>query len=315
MVIGGPPSATPGGPGQALQYFSAVVPSFSVVIPTFRRAAMLSRVLPSYLATGAESIVVVDDGSGPPHDAILAELAENPLIRVVSPGIHLGLPAARNLGVESVTNEWVVFGEDDCWYPPEYPATLIEHAGQAEADIASGSARYVDPALLDGPPSTLDDAVRDRRGIDLHPTDELLRIPLQIEHLPNGDVITPMLTAGAAIRGAVFQRVRFDPQFTGNAFREETDFYLSCWEAGIRTIRCMHAVCGHLKAHRQAGGGAWTTGRIRYALDMLINNRRMIRKHAPLLREFRRRAGRPGGVAAMQAEFIWEMIGRLLRGP
>jgi glycosyltransferase involved in cell wall biosynthesis len=289
-------------------------PSFSIVIPTFRRAATLRRMLPSYLATSPKEVILVNDGSGPPHDEILADLARREGVRLVRLRRHLGLPSARNAGVDASTGAWIVFGEDDCWYPRAYPRTLIDHAIRAGADAASGSARAVPPELLDGDTDVLEAAIAAGPTMGQHPPDELLGARLPVETLSTGDLVTPMLTAGAAIRREVFDRVRFDDRYTGNAFREETDFFLACWEAGVRTIRCPHAHVGHVKADpREMGGGAWAMGRPRFAYYLVANNWRFVRKHASFLGPLRRETGKPGSAVMMEAEYVWDLLRRARR--
>jgi len=286
--------------------------SFSIVIPTYRRAALLERTLPSYLATEAIQIVVVDDASGSPHGPVLARLAAlDPRIALVTLDRHAGLPGARNEGVARARGEWVVFGEDDVWFPRRYPTTLIAHAVEAGARIAGGRVLLVHPSGLDRPVEALESTIRDAL-VTGHPPDRFLRAAWPVRRLPNGDVRTPLLAATSAVHRSVFERVLFDPAFRGNAFREETDFFLSCAEAGIASIHCPHAGCGHLKEHTRATpGGSWTMGRPRYALQMAANNWRLVRKHRHLLEEVRRGAGRPAGSFIMQGEFLLSMLQRL----
>ncbi len=122
-------------------------------------------------------------------------------------------------------------------------------------------------------------------------------------------MLTPLLAATGAVHRSVFERVRFDPGYGGNAFREETDFFFSCAEAGIRSIHCPHASCGHMKVHsRSTPGGSWTMGRPRYAAQMVRNNWRLLRKHEALIRRARTAAGRPSGPLRMQGEFLLSML-------
>jgi len=286
-----------------------MAPTFSIVIPTYRRGPFLARVLPSYLDTGALEVVVVDDGSGDEDRPFLAAISDQPGVRLIRQR-HLGLPTARNTGVDESKGEWVVFGEDDAWFTPEYPTTLIDHAIGARAFIASGSAPLIDQDMLSGPRGELEELIRSKPMTD-RPAEAFLGLPWPVDPLPSGDVVTPLLTAGAAINRAVFDSVRFDPAFGGNAFREESDFFFSCLEAGIRMIRCPHAKCGHMKGHSRAiRGGAWDMSRATYALQMARNNWQLLRKHEALLQRVRKQAGRRGGVLAMQVEFLLSLLRR-----
>jgi glycosyltransferase involved in cell wall biosynthesis len=271
---------------------------------------MLRRVLPSYMATDPLEVIIVDDGSGPADRPTLEALGRLTGVRVIH-GPHRGLPASRNEGAKQATGEWIVFGEDDVWFTPEYPRILIEHAVQAESLVASGLVPLVDPALLFGSTDELEARIRATPMRD-RTTNEILGVPWPAEVLASEDVVTPLLTAVAAVHRTVFERVRFDPRFGGNAFREETDFFLSCFEAGIRTLHCPHAVSGHMKVHARAvPGGSWAMSRLRYALQMNRNNWRFIAKHARTLSSARRQAGRRGGSLTMQAEFLLSMVRRL----
>jgi hypothetical protein len=202
----------------------------------------------------------------------------------------------------------VVFGEDDVWFLPRYPSTLIEHARAAGALVAAGAVPFVDPGLLERPEElerAIGEAPRDGR-----PPDRFLGAAWPVRLLPSGDVMTTMLTAMAAIHRSVFETVRFDPGYRGNGFREETDFFLTCESIGIRTMYCPHAACGHVKLHSRAlGGGSWAMSRPRYAWQMGANNWRLLRKHGRRISEVRRGTGRPGGALRIQAEFLVSMLG------
>jgi glycosyltransferase involved in cell wall biosynthesis len=286
-----------------------MAPTFSIVIPTYRRGTLLRRVLPSYLSTGALEVIVVDDGSGPRDQAAL-DAAEVPGVRLIHQR-HRGTPSARNEGLMQAEGEWVVFGEDDIWFTPEYPTTLIEHSLRAGALVAGGRVPLVDPVKLSGPRNELESVIRSKPMLDRSP-DRFLGVPWKVERLESGDIVTPLLAAVAAVHRSVFDRVRFDPQFGGNAFREESDFFLACLEAGIRAIHCPHATCGHMKVHaRSTRGGAWAMGRPRYVLQMAANNWRFVRKHEAVLRAVRREAGRSGGPMRMQAEFLLSLLKRI----
>ncbi len=282
--------------------------TFSIVIPTYRRSAMLALTLPSYLLAGADEVIVVDDASGLSDADHLAALAKEHGLRLLRLPVRVGQAAGKNEGAARAAGDWVVFGEDDVWFPPEYAATLIAHAEDAGAPVASGAVPLVHPYLLASGLEEIEAAIC-AATVTRHPMDRFLRSHWPVERLPSGDVVTPLLAATAAVHRSVFERVRFDPGYRGNAFREETDFFFSCVEAGFRTIHCPHAICGHMKVHSRATqGGSWDMSRPRYAAQMFRNNWRFLRKHEALLREARTAVGRPSGPLRMQVEFLQSML-------
>jgi GT2 family glycosyltransferase len=282
--------------------------NFSIVIPTYRRGGLLLATLASYLRTDARRVIVVDDASGREHESFL-ELAESdPRVTLIRQQRRGGLPRARNRGVLESDTDWIVFGEDDVWFPNGYAATLIQHARRAGASIASGRVPLVHPRYLTAPVTDLDRAIRSAASREPS-RGRIMGARWPTETLSTVDMVTPLLSACAAVRRSVFESVRFDSSFTGNSFREETDFFLTCAERGLRTIHCPHAVCGHMKeTARSTPGGVWSMSKAAYAASMLANNWRFIRRHATSLGSVRRAAGRSASPIAMQGTFVLELL-------
>jgi len=93
------------------------MPFFSIVIPTYNRAALLCAALESVFAQTFSDyeVLVVDDGS---TDVTAAEIAaRNGRIRLFQQK-NQGPGAARNLGTRNATGDYVAFlDSDDIWFP------------------------------------------------------------------------------------------------------------------------------------------------------------------------------------------------------
>lgn len=103
---------------------------FSVIIPTFNRAALLARTLDSVWAqrfTDFE-VIVVDDGSTDGTLEFLKSLGQR--VRVLQQG-NRGPGAARNLGVKAAQGNYIAFlDSDDVWFPwtlETYASLIAEH--------------------------------------------------------------------------------------------------------------------------------------------------------------------------------------------
>ena len=102
--------------------------SLSVVIPTYRRATRLHRLLTALEAqiTGKpdRQVVVVNDGS---HDDAYAKVVERfqTMIDYVALPQNRGRAAARNAGVRKATGRYLVFTDDDCVPPPHWLDWLV----------------------------------------------------------------------------------------------------------------------------------------------------------------------------------------------
>lgn len=90
---------------------------FSVIIPTYNRAALLHHTLDSVLAQTLSSceIIVVDDGSTDQTEQVVAALGGK--IRFLRQP-NLGPGAARNLGAGLAAGQYLTFlDSDDLWFP------------------------------------------------------------------------------------------------------------------------------------------------------------------------------------------------------
>lgn len=93
------------------------LPLFSIVIPTYRRPGNLADCLRSLTRCDYPrnrfEVIVVDDGSGAPPEAMVAEFRNQLEIRLlVQP--HAGPATARNTGAAQAKGEFLAFIDDDC---------------------------------------------------------------------------------------------------------------------------------------------------------------------------------------------------------
>ncbi|GGL38226.1 glycosyl transferase [Halarchaeum grantii] len=136
-------------------------PRVSVVIPAYRRAAVLPRAVDSALAqTMADlEVVVVDDGS-PDDTAAVVRAYDDPRVRYVAHETNRGVSAARNTGIEAARGDYVAFlDSDDEWLPRKLERQLAVLAERGEGWVGA----YCDYASADLPAGArIADAVSER---------------------------------------------------------------------------------------------------------------------------------------------------------
>jgi GT2 family glycosyltransferase len=113
----------------------------SVVIPTYRRPHELAACLASlarldYPRSSFE-VVVVDDGSPAPLDAVVAPFKETLDVRLFRQD-NAGPAAARNAGAAHARGTCLVFLDDDCAPAPDYLRILAARAAQAPGSAVGG---------------------------------------------------------------------------------------------------------------------------------------------------------------------------------
>lgn len=265
--------------------------SVSGVLPTYDRAAALRVTLPSLLTLrGLDELIVVVDGSTDGTVELLAEVRDR--VRVVRQPCNRGVTAARNRGAEEARGEWLVFLEDDCHFPPRYAEVLRAEALAHDAQVVGAPMVHVAPGQSPDEAAAAERArARGDGGLD------------GVTRFPPEPTVTPLLQAPVLVRRDVVRRLRFDQGYRGNAYREETDFFLRTTAAGYRCLLTPRT--WFWEAGRFPGGQPRQP--LRAASWTVRNNWRFLRRHERWLVQH----GHISSAAAGQAAFlVRRMIGR-----
>jgi glycosyltransferase involved in cell wall biosynthesis len=254
------------------------VTAITIVVPTYNRLRALEAVWPSYLRQHeVAEILVVDDGSTDGTADIVTRWAAGSKtpVRVIRSENQLGQPTARRIGLAEVKTEWVLFGEDDVWLDHDYARALLEDASRLSASIIAGrivTARvpreFSETLLVDPAFPPIDEA-----GVF-----DLESMEADFSARTQAPVRAPFLHSIALIRRDVFDRVSFDSWYGGNAWREETDFYLSANSMGDQAWFTPSAVCYHLRGPICSTGGQ-RINRLHYEWLAWRNTRHLVSKH------------------------------------
>lgn len=107
-------------------------PFFSVILPTYNREHLITRAVASVLAQTFHDfeLIVVDDASQDNTAEIVSGLcADDARLRLIQ-SMHVGAPAARNVGIASAAGEFVAFIDSDDEYLTEHLAIRAEYLQQ-----------------------------------------------------------------------------------------------------------------------------------------------------------------------------------------
>ncbi|MBR2810610.1 MAG: glycosyltransferase family 2 protein, partial [Solobacterium sp.] len=99
---------------------------YSVIIPAFNAEKTIARCLDSLVSqlTGAEEIIVVDDGSADATVQVVDEYAGRyPDIRLIRKR-NGGPSSARNAGILAAKGDYILFADSDDFVMPHYFETL-----------------------------------------------------------------------------------------------------------------------------------------------------------------------------------------------
>lgn len=247
-----------------------MTPRISVVVPTYRRAALLERCLAALaaqtLAKTDYEIVVVHDGPGDEARHAVAEhvARSGAAARFFELEQRRGPAAARNRGWREARAEIIAFTDDDTVPHPQW----LEHALAAlTPDVDAGWGRLVMP-LGNAPTDYEIDAAALARA--------------------------PFVTANCFCRRRVLERLGgFDERFE-RAWREDSDLHFRLLRSGARIVHVEEAVVEH--PIRPADWGVSLSQQRKILFDALL-----FKKHRALYRERIRRRARWDYYAAVGA--------------
>lgn len=111
----------------------------SMVASTLGRSDEMTRLLDSLCAQDDDDfeLIVVDQNADDRLVPVLAPYLDKLSIKHVRTDLR-GLDRGRNLGASHATGNWIMFPDDDSWYPPEFLKTLRGLIAAEPADIYSG---------------------------------------------------------------------------------------------------------------------------------------------------------------------------------
>ncbi len=252
----------------------------SIVIPTYNRVSTLGRVIDSYLVQKkVGEIIIVDDGSTDSTPEMVSGLAKrSPEVKYVRHESHLGLPATRNTGIWRARGDYVLFGEDDLRFSPDYAETLLACLEKRGGDIVAGRIVYPLPEESDA------DAIA---RLSVQPPERLDRKRLMFDTSSPApdDIEAPFVHACSLMRRDTARAVLYDEGYRGSAYREETDFYVRSAQMGSKIYYCPHTVCFHLPREVKKLGGCMSDGIWAHKYWGLVNNYRFLRKNHAYLRK------------------------------
>ncbi|MBR6040479.1 MAG: glycosyltransferase family 2 protein [Clostridia bacterium] len=111
----------------------------SVIVPVYNVEAYLAQCLDSVLAQTYHDleILLIDDGSTDRSGSICdAYQAKDERIRVFHTDNH-GLSAARNVGLDHASGDYILLLDSDDWIDENTAQILLEYAARYEADVVS----------------------------------------------------------------------------------------------------------------------------------------------------------------------------------
>ncbi len=254
--------------------------SVTVVIPSYNRGRLLSEVLPTYLQQNVAEIIVIDDASSDETQGVLFKLSEKwGRLRYFRNEVNRKQTFSKNRGIAETKTKYIYFGDDDSVLMPNSIQYLLETMSQHDADIVGARALYMRDA------ESIEDCMR-RHDVSANCVSDIANIArlwLDPTKKVGCPIAVPMCHASFLIKTDCAKKILFDESYSGNCFREETDFLIRAKYNGA-SIYFDSRACQINLPRGQTVGGARSGGRLSYEWDSVWNTFYFLRKNRRILR-------------------------------
>jgi glycosyltransferase involved in cell wall biosynthesis len=240
--------------------------SVAVIIPTYNRAHLLERVLPTYVQPGVEQIIVVNDASTDNTELVLKALSTRiPILEFITNDRNRKQMFSKNRGVALAKTKYIYFGDDDSFILPGTIEALVSTINHTGVDVVGCRALYMREGetlqnlfIRCNQHATISDDLFDLKTFR-HEFHKVVDDPIRV------------LTFQACflIESDLARSHSFFEYFIGPAQREESDYLIRLSARGYR-LAYTSAGCQINLPRSEATGGSWGNPLYR-ELSLLVN--------------------------------------------
>ena len=99
----------------------------TVVIPSYNRAKILPKTIPTYLQPDVNELIIIDDCSSDNTEQVVKKLQKKyPIIKYFRNEVNSKQTFSKNVGIKNATCDYIYFGDDDSIIKPGTIKRLIE---------------------------------------------------------------------------------------------------------------------------------------------------------------------------------------------
>jgi GT2 family glycosyltransferase len=233
-------------------------------------------VLPYYQSQPfVREIIILDDASTCPIAETLSQtnLLDDPRISVIRFEKPQHQPVLRNVGVMKSIGEWIFMGEDDAFPEKNHFARLLAHAQERGLLVVAG--RRIEVREGQTPESAREWANRQKGWVV-----GKFMFEGYFDKAKTAPSEFPFLHANALIHRDAFRVATFDPLFANCvSYREETDFFLTLHERGVRLGFTPTTAIYHFRGRGKEDGGIYQSSWLKKESLVWLNELRFEKKH------------------------------------
>lgn len=280
----------------------------TVIVPSYNRAHLLSKTIPTYIQEGVKELIIVDDCSPDNTREVVKELQKvYPQIKYIRQPQNMKQTVAKNRGLEEVRTEWVYFGDDDSLLYPGTIKRLYDTCIEYKVEGCGAIAYYMEEGEEK---LNLDEFISKHKIYTDNVKDivDINTMHARFIYSVKKPIVVPFCQACLLMKTDIAKKVKFSSIYTGNAYREETDFILRCGAYGATFMFDSRGAQINLPINL-ATGGSRGNSIWKYRYDMIINNWRFLKNNYKFMKE---KYNVPYSIYRMQWDFTIAFVTRPL---
>ncbi|MGZ3810028.1 MAG: glycosyltransferase family 2 protein, partial [Bacteriovorax sp.] len=218
----------------------------TLIVPTFNRAYALEQVLDTfYQQEQVNEIVFVDDASVDQTQNVIEKFSKKyPLIKTIylKNERNMGASYGRWFGVESSSNDYILFCDDDEFLESNYASVCLAKYKTGVASIISGRHFYRLPG------EELNNAIkRFGLGLEKGPVFGKVRFKIYTDAIFEKDIFIPFTHGIFFTTKSLINQFKIDSYYSkGNGFREESDLQVKAFLSGHKILMTNDTHCIHM---------------------------------------------------------------------
>jgi len=225
--------------------------SVTVVIPTYNRAHLIEKTIPTYIQDFVCEVIIVDDNSEDNTTSVIEKLQISfPKIKYVKSDIKIRQTGAKNIGIILAKGRYIYFGDDDSVLKPGSIKSLVSIANENRDAIVAVRHIYMNE----------NDDLNDILTDDKFQTDnELLffnskNLKLDLRFSFTNLLEIPFCQACMLLPAHIAKSNSFYTGFLGTCYREETDFIMQIARKGHKIYLDNYSLQVDLPKSQSSGG-------------------------------------------------------------
>ena len=276
----------------------------SIIIPTYNRSKTLRIVIDSYLEQESlQELIVIDDHSKDNYSNLneyISKKCEKKGIKYIyiKNNKNLGAARTRNVGIESASGKYILWGEDDAFISKHYLKKLMTI--NSEKKIVLGSIYY----NINKEASNIEEEKRKQTNVEKElfnykTLEGYYRLKIKNQKkIPFGHALI-------LVPRVAYTNIKYY-DYKGNGYREESDAQVQMLKEGYTIAYLSDAECYHLDRNQiEENSGQHQSNIFKYEFYKVLNNWIFLKRHFNFLKkEFKL----PGSVLTMELIYVKEVI-------